>query len=40
MAYEHPAAALFVCRYLMGDVEILIPICREDSPIPADLGLT
>lgn len=39
LAYEHPPAALFVCRQIAEDVEILIPLYRADSSIPAKLGL-
>ncbi len=39
LAYEHPAAALFVCRRLQGDVEVLIPVCSTDSPVTRGLGL-
>jgi hypothetical protein len=39
LAYEHPASALFLCRYVLGDAEILVPIYRKDSPLPAELGL-
>ncbi|MCC6698017.1 MAG: hypothetical protein IT365_20515 [Candidatus Hydrogenedentes bacterium] len=39
LAYLHPAAALFVSRQLVGDVEILVPRYRADSPVPRELGL-
>lgn len=40
LAYEHPAAALFVARYAIGATEILAPRYRADSPVPAALRLT
>jgi hypothetical protein len=39
MAFEHPAAALFVSRQLVGDHEILVPRIRSGSPIVARLDL-
>ena len=40
LAYEHPAAALFVARQAVGnDVEIIMPRMREDCPLLAALGL-
>lgn len=39
LAYEHPPAALFVCRQIAGDEEILIPLYQPDSPVTAKLGL-
>ena len=39
LAYLHPAAALFVSRQLVGEVEILVPRYRGDSPVPRELGL-
>lgn len=41
LAYEHPAAVLFVSRQAVSkDVEIIIPRLRQDSPLPQKLGLT
>ncbi len=40
LAYEHPAAALFVCRHVVGDVEVLMPIHAKDSVIAKELRLT
>lgn len=40
LAYEHPAAALFVCRHIVGDVEVLMPLYAKDSPIALALELT
>jgi hypothetical protein len=39
LAYEHPPASLFVARQVIGDVEVLMPRYRSDSPVPAALGL-
>jgi hypothetical protein len=39
LAYEHPAAALFISRQLVGEHEILMPRLRADSPVAAALGL-
>ena len=39
LAYEHPAAVLFVARQEAGDTEILIPLHRTDSPIAHALGV-
>ncbi|MDX9971554.1 MAG: hypothetical protein RBU21_01050 [FCB group bacterium] len=39
LAYEHPPAVLFVGRQLVGDTEVIIPLYRSDSPLPARLGL-
>ncbi|GMU93744.1 MAG: hypothetical protein AMXMBFR4_28020 [Candidatus Hydrogenedentota bacterium] len=39
LAFEHPAAILFVSRQMVGDVEIIVPRYRGDSPIPTQLGL-
>lgn len=39
LAYEHPAAALFVVRQTVGDTEILLPRYRADSPVAKALGL-
>ena len=39
LAYEHPAAALFVARQVVGDSETLLPRYRSDSPVPKALGL-
>ncbi|MBN2312233.1 MAG: hypothetical protein JXR94_24855 [Candidatus Hydrogenedentes bacterium] len=39
LAYEHPAAVLFVSRQLVGEVETLVPRYRADSPVPRELGL-
>lgn len=39
LAYDHPAAALFVSRQIVGDTEILVPRHRADSPLAEALGL-
>jgi hypothetical protein len=39
LAFEHPAAVLFVSRQLIGDKEIIMPRYRPDSPLPKALGL-
>jgi hypothetical protein len=39
LAYEHPAAALFVARQAIGEREIIIPRCRADSPAAQALQL-
>lgn len=39
LAYEHPAAALFVARQAVGDLEILIPRHAPGSPVAKALGL-
>ncbi|MBI5093002.1 MAG: hypothetical protein HZB26_11255 [Candidatus Hydrogenedentes bacterium] len=39
LAYCHPAAALFVARQAIGDLEILVPRCAADSPAARALGL-
>lgn len=39
LAYQHPAAALFVARRVVGDAEILVPLYRPGSPAPRALGL-
>jgi hypothetical protein len=39
LAYEHPAAVLFVARQAVGDLEMLIPRHAADSPIAQLLGL-
>lgn len=39
LAFEHPAAALFVSRQIVGETEIIVPRYRSDSPIPSALGL-
>lgn len=40
LAYEHPAAALFVVRQAVGnDLEIIMPRFREDCPLLKPLGL-
>ena len=38
LAYEHPAAVLFVARQEAGGTEILIPLHRTDSPLAHALG--
>ena len=38
LAYEHPAAVLFVARQEAAGTEILIPLHRTDSPIAHALG--
>ena len=40
LAYQHPAAPLFVARQAIGEIEILVPRLRGDSPVPHQLGLT
>lgn len=39
LAYEHPAAVLFVARLAVGDYEILVPRHRSDAPLVGALGL-
>lgn len=39
LASEHPAAALFVARQVVGDHEIIVPRCRFDSPVAEALRL-
>jgi len=39
LAYTHPAAALFVARQAIGDLEILVPRCAANSPAVQALGL-
>lgn len=39
LAYEHPPAALFVGRQLVGDTEVIIPLYRTDSMLANRLGL-
>ncbi|MCX5772241.1 MAG: hypothetical protein NTZ09_18480 [Candidatus Hydrogenedentes bacterium] len=39
LAYEHPAAALFVARQAVGDLEIIVPRHRPGSPIARALGI-
>ncbi len=39
LAFEHPAAALFVSRQIIGDVEIIVPRYRSDSPVAPAVGL-
>jgi len=39
LAYRHPAGILFVSRQLVGEIEILVPRYRADSPVPGQLGL-
>ena len=39
LAYEHPAAALFVARQAVGDFEIIVPRHRPDSPAARALGI-
>ncbi len=39
LATKHPAAPLFVARQLMGEVEVIVPRLRAESPVPAVLGL-
>lgn len=39
VAYTHPAGILFVSRQLVGDKEVFLPRCREDSALAAALGL-
>jgi len=39
LAYEHPAAALFVARQAVGDFEILVPRHRPDSAVARALGI-
>jgi hypothetical protein len=39
LAGEHPAAVLFVARQQVGDIEILVPRHRADSPLAQSLGI-
>lgn len=39
LAYEHPAAILFVSRQAVGDEEILVPRYRAESPLAKVLDL-
>ena len=39
LAYTHPAAALFVARQAIGDLEILVPRCAANSSAALALGL-
>ncbi|MDZ4857409.1 MAG: hypothetical protein SGI88_00380 [Candidatus Hydrogenedentes bacterium] len=39
LAFEHPAAALFVSRQIIGDAEIIVPRYRGDSPVTPAVGL-
>ena len=39
LAYEHPAAILFITRQRFGNHEILMPRLRSESGLPAALGL-
>jgi hypothetical protein len=39
LAFEHPAAALFISRQLVGEEEILMPRLRGGSPVAGALGL-
>jgi hypothetical protein len=39
LAFLHPAGILFVSRQFIGDREIIVPLCREDSPVARALGL-
>lgn len=39
IAFEHPAAVLFLSRQAISDGEILVPRCREDSKLVQALGL-
>ncbi len=39
LADEHPAGVLFVARFALGDIEVLLPRLREGSPITAALKL-
>ena len=39
LAGEHPAAALFVARQVVGDLELLVPRHRADSPVALALGV-
>jgi len=36
---QHPPAAMFVGRMMIGDTEVIVPRMRKDSPILARLGL-
>src|SRR5690606_33090774 len=40
LAFEHPASILFITRFALGDVEVLLPRLREGSPITQTLQLT
>jgi len=39
LAYEHPAAVLWVARQAVGDIEIVVPRHRPDSPVALALAL-
>lgn len=39
LAYEHPAAILFISRQVIGEHEILMPRLRAGSPLATALGL-
>lgn len=39
LAYKHPASALFIARQVIGEKEVVVPRCREDSPLGIALGL-
>ncbi len=39
LAFVHPPAPLFLARQLIGETEIIVPMLRADSPIPARLNL-
>jgi len=39
LAFLHPAGILFVSRQFIGEVEIIVPVYREDSPVVKALGL-
>ena len=39
IAYEHPAAILFIARQAIGDQEILVPRLRGGSPVADRVGI-
>jgi hypothetical protein len=39
LAYEHPASVLFIARFALGDIEVLLPRLREGSSVIKALEL-
>lgn len=39
LAFEHPASVLFIARFALGDIEVLLPRLREGSPLIQTLKL-
>ena len=39
LAFEHPASVLFIARFALGDIEVLLPRLREGSPLIQALKL-